>query len=282
MASHVTRTQKKHPGHSAPAPLDKASAVATKSDAVSMAAVQQPDVAVPQSDNEEYAPLSAAACHVPAAARESELDTVAAPRVPAWKRTGDLLGALLLLTVLSPFLLAVALYIKCSSTGPFLFRQRRFGRGGRSFRIWKFRTMHVSVDPDAHGQYVRNLMNSGQALNKLQAPQGLIRGGSLLRATGVDELPQLVNVVLGQMSLVGPRPDVIPPSEYQPAQRGRFHVLPGITGLWQVSGKNRTTFEQMIELDVEYARRRSPWLDLKILLMTGPAVLRQFIDKRNN
>jgi lipopolysaccharide/colanic/teichoic acid biosynthesis glycosyltransferase len=192
------------------------------------------------------------------------------------------LGAALLLLGLTPVLLTVAAYVKCTSRGPMLFRQRRFGLGGRSFRIWKFRTMRSSVDTQAHGQYVRDLMTSGQAMNKLCVPQGLIPGGSLLRATGIDELPQLVNVLLGQMSLVGPRPDVIPISEYQEHQRLRFQVLPGITGLWQVSGKNRTTFEQMIELDVQYARRCSFWLDAKIILRTIPAVFRQFMDKRSN
>lgn len=206
-------------------------------------------------------------------------DELLAPRVPAWKRGGDIVGALTLLLGLAPLLLVIGLYVKCSSRGPILFRQRRFGLRGQPFHVWKFRTMLLSVDPGAHGQYVRDLMNSGQALQKLDAPQALIPGGAILRATGIDELPQLVNVLLGQMSLVGPRPDVIPLGEYQERQRLRFHVQPGITGLWQVSGKNRTTFEQMIDLDVQYACRRSPVLDLKILLLTGPAVLRQCFDK---
>ncbi|MCE9553933.1 MAG: sugar transferase [Planctomycetes bacterium] len=214
-----------------------------------------------------------------AANPRSQSDPVATARVPAWKRGIDFLGALILLTILSPLFLAIAVLIKIGSPGPILFRQRRFGLAGRSFRIWKFRTMLPSVNPGAHSDYVRDLMNSGQALQKLDMPQQLIPGGSLLRASGIDELPQLVNVLLGQMSLVGPRPDVIPLGEYQEHQRPRFQVLPGITGLWQVSGKNRTTFEQMIELDVQYAGRCSPWLDIKILLLTGPAVLRQCFDK---
>jgi len=204
------------------------------------------------------------------------------PRVPFWKRGCDAVGATILLLGLSPVLLAVAAYVKCTMRGPMLFRQRRFGLGGRPFRIWKFRTMRSCVDQQPHGQYVRDLMTSGQKMNKLSVPDGLIPGGALLRATGIDELPQLVNVLLGQMSLVGPRPDVIPPTEYQEHQRLRFDVLPGITGLWQVSGKNRTTFEQMIELDVQYALRCSPWLDLKIVLRTIPVVFRQFLDKRSN
>lgn len=209
----------------------------------------------------------------------AESEPAATACVPAWKRCIDFIGALILLTILSPLLLAIAAFIKVGSSGPILFRQRRFGLGGRSFRIWKFRTMLQSVNPGAHSDYVRDLMNSGQALQKLDMPQQLIPGGSLLRAAGIDELPQLVNVLLGQMSLVGPRPDVIPLGEYQEHQRSRFDVLPGITGLWQVSGKNRTTFEQMIELDVQYACRCSPWLDFKILLLTGPAVLGQCFDK---
>ena len=268
MASNVTSQTAKRPGASAP-----------------MATIQAPQLREALGEEAESSTALSVGGHAPAASFEGaatcreQLDPGVVAQVPAWKRGMDFLGGLILLILLSPLLLAIAVFIKIGSPGPILFRQRRFGLEGRPFRIWKFRTMLTSVNPDAHGDYVRDLMSSGQALQKLDVPQQLIPGGSLLRAAGIDELPQLVNVLLGQMSLVGPRPDVIPLGEYQTCQRTRFHVLPGITGLWQVSGKNRTTFEQMIELDVQYARRCSPWLDFKILLLTGPAVLCQCFDK---
>jgi lipopolysaccharide/colanic/teichoic acid biosynthesis glycosyltransferase len=116
-------------------------------------------------------------------------------------------------------------------------------------------------------------MASDAPLRKIDGELAIIRGGAMLRKLGLDELPQLINVLKGEMSLVGPRPDVLPMESYQSWQRDRFHVLPGITGLWQVSGKNHTTFSQMIRLDIAYVRQRSPWLDLVILLKTIPAVL---------
>jgi lipopolysaccharide/colanic/teichoic acid biosynthesis glycosyltransferase len=193
---------------------------------------------------------------------------------PWWKRAVDLIASALGLVLLAPLLALVALWIKLSSPGPVIFRQQRIGAGGRPFTLWKFRTIEVSDAPPRHSQYVADLMQSGRPAKKLDHELPVIPFGRVLRRFGIDELPQLVNVLCGQMSLVGPRPDVIPYGSYPLWQRRRFDVLPGITGLWQVSGKNHTTFNTMIQLDNQYADRRSLWLDLAILLRTVPAVLR--------
>ncbi len=191
---------------------------------------------------------------------------------PVWKRVIDVVGASVLLTLLSPLLFAIGLYIKCVSSGPALFRQRRFGLGGRPFEVWKFRTIEVSDAPAQHRSHVSDLMASDRPLDKCDHRLEVIPGGALLRRLGIDELPQLMNVLKGEMSLVGPRPDVIPAHDYSAWQRRRFEVLPGITGLWQVSGKNRTTFATMMRLDAMYVRRRGFWLDVYILLRTIPAI----------
>jgi lipopolysaccharide/colanic/teichoic acid biosynthesis glycosyltransferase len=193
---------------------------------------------------------------------------------PLWKRSTDLVGALFALLVLSPLMLAIALWIKCVSRGPIFFCQKRTGLAGQSFIIWKFRTLEVHCAADRHESYIAGLMQSNSPLVKRDHELPVIRGGSILRKFGVDELPQLINVLLGEMSLVGPRPDVLPFEQYRNWQRRRFDVLPGITGLWQVSGKNNTTFTRMMKLDILYVHRRSAWLDLVILLKTIPAVLR--------
>ena len=133
--------------------------------------------------------------------------------------------------------------------------------------------MKVDTDQSRHLEYVRELCRSNQPLQKLDVRNQLIPGGALLRDLGIDELPQLVNVLFGDMSLVGPRPDVVPLHDYAPENRKRFRVLPGITGLWQVSGKNETTFEEMVRLDEDYVERQSVLLDLKILFSTPYRVL---------
>jgi lipopolysaccharide/colanic/teichoic acid biosynthesis glycosyltransferase len=185
----------------------------------------------------------------------------------------DLVGAALALVIVLPVLVAVAAWIKLLSRGPILFGQQRYGLAGQPFKVWKFRTIKTDQAPARHHSHVSDLMANDAPLRKLDCELDVIPGGALLRRLGIDELPQLVNVLRGEMSLVGPRPDVIPPENYQPWQRDRFHVPPGITGLWQVSGKNQTTFSTMIRLDISYIRRRSMWLDLVILLRTIPAVL---------
>jgi lipopolysaccharide/colanic/teichoic acid biosynthesis glycosyltransferase len=187
--------------------------------------------------------------------------------------------------VLSPGLLilgaGVALLVMCGSRGPVFFRQRRVGYKGREFTCYKFRTMRVDAEAKAHQDHFHYLMESEVPMTKLDARRDprLVPFGTLLRATGLDELPQLINVVRGEMSIVGPRPCI--PYEYErykPWQRRRFDAVPGLTGLWQVSGKNRTTFDQMIRLDIEYSERLSLGLDLQIILKTLPALCGQCAD----
>ena len=203
--------------------------------------------------------------------------------LPAWKRVLDLV---FILAVAPGWLLVgagVALVVMCGSRGPVFFRQRRVGYKGREFTLFKFRTMKVDADSESHRQHFRQLMEAEVPMTKLDAQNDprLIPLGSLLRATGLDELPQILNVVRGEMSFVGPRPCI--PYEYeryQPWQRRRCDAVPGLTGLWQVSGKNRTTFNEMIHLDIEYSERLSLWLDLKIIFLTLPALWQQCQDMR--
>lgn len=203
--------------------------------------------------------------------------------LPPWKRALDLAFIL----AISPAVLllgaAVAIVIRLGSSGPIFFRQKRVGYKGREFTCFKFRTMRVNAETETHRLHTAQLMKSDRPMIKLDAQHDprLVPLGSLLRATGLDELPQLLNVLRGEMSLVGPRPCI--PYEYEnyePAHRRRFEAVPGLTGLWQVSGKNRTTFEKMIQLDVEYAQRLSFWLDLRIILRTLPALWGQCSDLR--
>jgi exopolysaccharide production protein ExoY len=200
------------------------------------------------------------------------------PPLPVWKRAVDLgfCCATLPLLALATFFIAVLMSI--ASPGPIFFRQERVGHMGRRFRLYKFRTMHVGADTSNHQAYFTGLMSSNVPMQKLDArgDARLIPLGWLLRASGLDELPQILNVLKGEMSLIGPRPCI--PYEYESytvSQRARFHSRPGLTGLWQVSGKNRTTFDRMIELDIQYTTQRSFRMDLKILLLTVPAVLSQ-------
>jgi lipopolysaccharide/colanic/teichoic acid biosynthesis glycosyltransferase len=208
----------------------------------------------------------------------------AASRVlPLWKRGLDLA----LMLALAPALLlvggGVALVVMCGSRGPVFFRQRRVGHKGRQFTCYKFRTMQVDAETDSHRKHFCQLMETEAPMTKLDArcDPRLVPLGSLLRATGLDELPQFLNILRGEMSIVGPRPCI--PYEYEnyrPWQRRRLDAVPGLTGLWQVSGKNRTTFNEMVNLDIEYAERASLGLDLKIVLKTFPALWEQFQDLR--
>jgi lipopolysaccharide/colanic/teichoic acid biosynthesis glycosyltransferase len=177
----------------------------------------------------------------------------------------------------------VALLVFCGSRGPVFFRQRRVGYKGRQFTCYKFRTMRVDAESETHRGHATKLIKSQAPMTKLDVKSDprLIPFGATLRATGLDELPQLINVLRGEMSIVGPRPCI--PYEYElyePWQRQRVNAVPGLTGLWQVSGKNRTTFSQMIRLDIEYAERLSLWLDVKIILMTLPALWQQCLEMR--
>ena len=198
--------------------------------------------------------------------------------VPGWKRFLDLSCILLSLPLWLPIMGLISLAIMVVSPGPILFRQERIGYRGRRFSCLKFRTMLVGADTAVHKSHLHSLMNSRAPMKKLDVAgdSRLIPLGALLRSTGLDELPQIINVLRGDMSLVGPRPCVpYEFEEYRPWQKERIKGLPGLTGLWQVSGKNKTTFEQMIHLDISYLRSKSIWLDLGIMLKTVPALLQQ-------
>ncbi len=203
--------------------------------------------------------------------------------LPRWKRAIDLAGCIVTLPFLGLCTLAMIVLTKRVSPGPVFFRQERIGYMGRRFKIYKFRTMRVGADSSVHQNYCHELIRTNAPMVKLDSrgDPRLIPLGWLLRASGLDELPQLINVLRGEMSLVGPRPCI--PSEFEQYvswQRQRCDALPGLTGLWQVSGKNRTTFEQMIRLDIQYARKFSFWLDLKIIFLTMPCLVAQFRDTR--
>jgi len=204
-------------------------------------------------------------------------------RLPIWKRAIDLGCCIAALPLLALSSLMMMLMTKVASPGPIFFRQERVGYRGRRFMCYKFRTMRCSADTSVHKKHLADLMNSNAPMMKMDSHHDtrLIPGAWILRASGLDELPQVINVLRGEMSVVGPRPCVSYEYEnYQPWQLARFDTQPGLTGLWQVSGKNRLTFEQMIRLDIHYARNRAWWLDLKIILLTIPALLSQIADTR--
>lgn len=193
--------------------------------------------------------------------------------IPGWKRAFDMVCSSTGLIVLSPLLMLVAIMIKIVSPGPVFFVQERVGYLGKHFGLLKFRTMKADTDTSVHEDYIRELMKTGESMKKLEHDPRIISCGNLLRKTGLDELPQLINVVRGQMSLVGPRPCLPVEFEgYLQWHKRRFYTAPGITGLWQVSGKNRLTFKEMIRRDITYEQKRSLGLDLKILFKTFPAV----------
>jgi lipopolysaccharide/colanic/teichoic acid biosynthesis glycosyltransferase len=182
--------------------------------------------------------------------------------------------------VTGPFLALGWLLAWSSSAGPGLFRQERIGRDGRPFTMLKLRTMRVNCDDEEHRAYVRGMLSdeqqtsAQQGMYKLAADPRITWIGAFLRKTSLDELPQLINVLRGEMSLVGPRPALPWEAEmFQPADRQRFAVRPGITGLWQVSGRSRLTMRQALDLDVEFVRRYSVRQYLTILARTGPALL---------
>ncbi len=195
----------------------------------------------------------------------------------AAKRLIDVIGSTLCLVLLSPILLLLAIAIVVDSGRPVLFRQVRLGRGMREFRVLKFRTMKLDATSEMHQDYIKKLA-TGQAdadsLKKLTADPRVTRVGRFLRRTSLDELPQLVNVVLGKMSLVGPRPALEYELQYYNGEHfERFTVKPGMTGLWQVSGRNTLGFIEMLDLDAEYARSSNLLTDIKILAKTPMAAI---------
>jgi lipopolysaccharide/colanic/teichoic acid biosynthesis glycosyltransferase len=199
-------------------------------------------------------------------------------------RARDIVLASILVIALAPLFLIVAAAVVFSSAGPILFRQARVGRGQREFVMLKFRTMAPSSDDAIHREFVTNMFAAGPGRSdhaghrnevwKLVDDERVSRVARVLRRLSLDELPQLLNVIAGQMSLVGPRP-VLPweVGLFEDRHLARFTVKPGITGLWQVSGRSTLTMPQALDLDIEYVRRRSFWLDLRILARTVPVVL---------
>jgi len=201
------------------------------------------------------------------------------------KRAMDIFGSLVALITLSPLFLSIAAAIKLTSKGPVLFRQNRIGQYGEPFVFFKFRSMYVNNDAQQHRDYVKKLIagtaekqptnGAGDGVYKLTRDTRITRVGAFLRRTSLDELPQFINVLQGKMSLVGPRPPVPYEVEvYDVWHRRRLlEAKPGITGLWQVNGRGRIKFDDMVRLDLRYARTWSPWMDLKILLRTPAAVV---------
>lgn len=201
------------------------------------------------------------------------------------KRSIDIVGGLILTLICLPFCALIAIAIKATSKGPILFRQMRVGQHGRQFTFLKFRSMYVNNDHSVHREFVTKLINKDAAASD-QGNQGAVYKiigdkritpiGKFLRKTSLDELPQFLNVLFGDMSLVGPRPPI--PYElaaYQTWHRRRLlEVKPGITGLWQVTGRSTVDFDAMVRLDLRYATSWNPWLDIKILLRTPLAVIR--------
>jgi lipopolysaccharide/colanic/teichoic acid biosynthesis glycosyltransferase len=226
----------------------------------------------------------------PASQPRDRTNSVRGRSVPeAGGRTGSVLSRLLdillaaaALILSAPLMALIAAVVRATSPGPVLFRQTRVGYLERPFQMLKFRTMYVHSDDTVHRQYVTGMLRAedprqhgAAAVFKLENDARVTPIGGFLRRTSLDELPQLVNVLRRDMSLVGPRPAM--PWEvalYKPHHRERFQVKPGITGLWQVRGRSKLPWTQALELDVEYVRRRSLALDIWILLMTLPAVLR--------
>jgi lipopolysaccharide/colanic/teichoic acid biosynthesis glycosyltransferase len=200
------------------------------------------------------------------------------------KRALDLTVASVALVLLSPLLAAIWLAVRLSSPGPAVFRQERLGLDERPFVMYKFRSMRTGTSDAIHRDYVSRMLTgdggpvqaNGTGLYKLERDPRVTALGAWLRKTSLDELPQLVNIVRGDMSLVGPRPVLAWEAElFSEQARARFRTRPGLTGLWQVSGRNLLTMPEALELDIEYVRRQSLWLDLTILARTVPAQLRR-------
>jgi lipopolysaccharide/colanic/teichoic acid biosynthesis glycosyltransferase len=197
------------------------------------------------------------------------------------KRMIDIVGSIVALVAISPVFLIIATLIKLTSEGPVLFRQKRLGLHGEPFTFLKFRSMYVNNDPKIHQEYVKNLIESSDSSSdcgnaqeaqifKIQNDPRVTPIGRLLRKTSLDELPQFINVLRGEMSLVGPRPPI--PYEFESYEiwhrRRVVDMKPGITGIWQVAGRSRTTFNEMVRLDIYYLANWSIWLDMKLLFLT--------------
>ncbi len=210
------------------------------------------------------------------------LSSVERIRIPKWKRALDVICILCVLPLLLPVMLVISLGIKMVSAGPVFFKQQRIGHRGRLFTCLKFRTMKVNAETASHQGYLNHLINSNAPMEKMdKGDPRVIRFGLLLRSSGLDELPQIFNVLQGEMSLVGPRPCLPYEHEnYLPRHKTRCDTLPGLTGMWQVNGKNKTTFREMIAMDIWYARNKSLLVDVGIMLRTFPAIFEQVLETR--
>jgi lipopolysaccharide/colanic/teichoic acid biosynthesis glycosyltransferase len=205
------------------------------------------------------------------------ISSLATRKLPEWKRFADIVGSFALIVAAAPLMILLSIYIKAVSRGPLLFKQQRIGRHGRPFTMLKFRTMEDGCSQEIHQQHIVARMRAGGNLEKMDSAGDarIIPGGKLLRKACIDELPQLINVLRGEMSIVGPRPCLpYEAHEYQRWHRERFDALPGLTGLWQISGKNKLTLTEMMRLDIAYSRSLTLWLDVKIALRTAPAILK--------
>ncbi len=194
--------------------------------------------------------------------------------MPWWKRAIDLCGATVGLTIAAPIVLAAAAAIKVTSSGPAFFVQEREGRGGRRFRMWKLRTMHV--DAEHKKEHLRDLSHQDGPAFKMRRDPRTTRLGRFLRATSIDEMPQFWNVLRGEMSLVGPRP--LPTAESQACegwQRRRLDMTPGMTCIWQVSGRGKVRFDDWIRMDLRYGAKQSMLHDLKLVVVTLPSLIFQ-------
>ncbi len=202
-------------------------------------------------------------------------------RIPLWKRTIDLIGASLLIILFLPVCVITIALIEIISPGPIFFKQVRTGYLGKPFFIWKFRTMYLNVDSSLHANKICEEFENDLVLSKVKNDPRIYPFGNFLRNSCIDEIPQLINVLKGEMSLVGPRPELPYAIEkFKLWHCNRLNVLPGLTGLWQINGKNSTTFTEMIRYDIEYVRRLSFKLEVKILLLTIPAIIRQAWQNR--
>lgn len=189
------------------------------------------------------------------------------------KRTFDVTVASIVMLLLSPLFLLVVLVIRLDSPGSILFSQDRVGKNGRVFKMWKFRSMYIDAEQRKAELMKHNQMKGG-VLFKMKNDPRITRVGRFIRKFSIDELPQFINVFLGDMSLVGPRPPLpVEVAQYTPYQRQRLEVIPGITCIWQVSGRSEVSFAQQVEMDIEYISTQSFWQDITLLLKTVPAVL---------
>jgi lipopolysaccharide/colanic/teichoic acid biosynthesis glycosyltransferase len=198
------------------------------------------------------------------------------------KRIFDFIIVLLVLPICVILLVLIAAAIKLYSPGPIFYRQERIGKNGKSFMMYKFRSMHVGNNSQSHRQFMQQMIRDnlrpqdvGLKVMKLKDDPRITRPGKLLRMISLDELPQFINVLLGDMSIVGPRPPLPYEVElYDDWHKRRLDVMPGITGLWQVTAHNQVSFDEMVRIDLDYIQSMNFWLDLKIMLLTPLEMLR--------